>query len=170
MVSDVYRPVDLSAYCNAGIELLSGDQEPPTGNQVFHGLPFRIGEGRRAFIAFDSNRPSVTIPIKATACSVIVAHRLLGSQLMAGAPIGDTVAIYVFKLADGTEHRVPIRERFEIADIGRWGQLPFLARPDTKNGLKDRWSGPWGSAGFRQTEGYQAHITCGPGRTRHPTS
>jgi hypothetical protein len=152
MVSDVYRPFDLSAYCNAGIEMIGEDQEPPVGNQVFHGLPFRIGDGGKAFIAFDGSRSSVTIPIEATAYSVIVAHRLVGSQLMAGQPIGEEVATYVFHLADGTEHRVPIRERFEIADLGNWGQLPFLARPDQKNGLQDRWSGPWSSAGFRQTE------------------
>jgi hypothetical protein len=152
MVSDVYRPVDLSAYCNAGVEVIGGEQQPPLGNQVFHGLPFRIGEGRQAFIAFDSNRAAVTIPIDATAYSVIVAHRLLDSQLMAGKPVGDEVANYVFRLADGATHRVPIRERFEIADIGNWGQLPFLARPDQKNGLQDRWSGPWAAAGYRQTE------------------
>src|SRR5216684_3470026 len=154
MVTDIYRPVDLSAYCNAGVELLDGDQAPPLGNQVFHGLPFRIGDASKAFVAFgaDLHRAPVTIPIRATAYSVIVAHRLLGSQLATGAPVGNTVATYVFKLADGTEQNVPIRERFEIADLGRWGQLPFLARPDQKNGLQERWSGPWSAAGFRQTE------------------
>src|SRR5712691_1753810 len=148
MVSDVYRALDLSAYCNAGVEVLGGDPSPPTGDQVFHGLPFRIGDGRKAFIAFEagSQRDPVTIPIAATAYSVIVAHRLLGSQLMAGKPIGDEVANYVFKLTHGTQHRVSIRERFEIGDVSNWGQLPFLARPDTKNGMKDRWSGPWSSA------------------------
>src|SRR6266571_141159 len=154
MVSDVYRALDLSAYYSAGVEVLGGDPNAPLGTQVFHGLPFRIGDGHQAFIAFEADlqRDSVTIPIAASAYSVIVAHRLLGSQLMAGKPIGDEVAHYVFKLADGTQHRVPIRERFEIGDIGNWGQLPFLARPDTKNGTQDRWSGPWSSAGFRQTE------------------
>jgi hypothetical protein len=154
MLSDVYRPVDISAYCNAGLEVIDGDQHPPMGNQVFHGLPFRIGDGSRAFVAFgpDLNRAPVRIPIDANAYSVIVAHRLLDSQLKAGGPIGAAVAAYVFRLSDGTQQRVPIRERFEIADLSTWGQLPFLARADTKNGLQDRWSGPWSAAGFRQTE------------------
>ena len=152
MVSDVYTALDLSAFCNADAEILEGDLNPPIGDQVFHGLPFRIGNGRNAYLAFDQNRTSVTIPIDATAYSVIVAHRLVNSQLMAGAPVGEHVANYVFRLADGTAHTVPIRERFEIGDRGNWGQLPFLARPDQKNGLQDRWSGPWSSAGFRQTE------------------
>jgi len=145
MVSDVYQALDLSAYYNVGPEVLGGDLHPPIGSQLFHGLPFRIGDAGKAFIAFEADlqRDSVTIPIAATAYSVIVAHRLLGSQLMTGKPVGDEVATYVFVLADGTQHRVPIRERFEIGDLGNWGQLPFLARPDTKNGTQDRWSGPW---------------------------
>ena len=89
MVSDVYQALDLSAFCNAGVEILGGDEGPPTGDQLFHGLPFRIGAGGNAFIAFDANRASLSIPITATAYSVIVAHRLIGSQLMAGAPVGD---------------------------------------------------------------------------------
>ena len=83
MVSDVYQALDLSAFCNAGVEILGGDKDPPTGDQLFHGLPFRIGAGQKAFIAFDANRASLSIPIKATAYSVIVVHRLIGSQLMA---------------------------------------------------------------------------------------
>ncbi len=152
MVSDVYRALDLSAFCNAGAEILGPDQQPPIGDQLFHGLPFRIGNNPNAFIAFDANRDTLKVPIAANAYKVIVAHRLLNSQLMAGQPPGEEVASYVFKLADGTQHTVPIRERFEIGDIDNWGQLPFLARPDQKNGLKDRWSGLWSSAGFRQTE------------------
>src|SRR3979411_1310747 len=126
MVSDVYRPLDLSALCNAGVEILGSDQQPPIGDPLFHGLPFGIGNGPNAFIAFDANRDSLKVPIASTAHSVIVAHRLLSSQLMAGQPPGEEVASYVFKLADGTQHTVPIRERFEIGDIGNWGQLPFL--------------------------------------------
>src|SRR5260370_23553007 len=121
MVSDVYRGLDLSALCNAGAEILGPDQQPPIGDQLFHGLPFRIGNGPNAFIAFDANRDPLKVPIVANAYSVIVAHRLLNSQLMAGQPQGEEVASYVFKLADGTQHTVPIRERFEIGDIDNWG-------------------------------------------------
>jgi hypothetical protein len=157
MLSNVYQPVDLGAYCNAGVELVGGDQEPPIGDQVFHGLPFRIGDQRRAFVAFGTelNNAPRRIPIAAKAYSVIVAHRLLDSQLVTGGPVGETVATYIFRLADGSQHRVAIRERFEIADLPLWGQLPFLAWPDQKDGLLDRWSGPWSAAGHRQTEAAQ---------------
>src|SRR5258708_9722332 len=101
MVSDVYRALDLSAFCNASVEILGGGTDPPTGDQLFHGLPFHIGAGGNAFIAFDANRASLSIPIKATAYSVIVAHRLIGSQLMAAAPGGDPVRHPVFPTAPG---------------------------------------------------------------------
>ena len=35
---DTYEPLDLSAVCNAGDELLTG--QAPRGKQVFCGLPF----------------------------------------------------------------------------------------------------------------------------------
>jgi hypothetical protein len=154
MTTDVYQPVDLSAYCNAGVELLAGGQQPLTGRQLLHGLPFQIGDGDGAFLAFgaDQLQQPLTIAINAAAYSVIVAHRLLGSELMSGGPIGETVAEYVFHLADGSEHRVPIRERFEIADLATFGQEPFLAVADALNGVRDRWAGAWGAAGYRQTE------------------
>jgi hypothetical protein len=50
---------------------------------------------------------------------------------------------------------VPIRERFEIADIAAWGQLPFLALPDEKHRLYMRWRGAWSDAGSRQMESIQ---------------
>ena len=40
-----YEPLDLSALCNAGTELLGEDQDPPRGSQRFRGLPFQIGPG-----------------------------------------------------------------------------------------------------------------------------
>jgi hypothetical protein len=163
MRSDVYQPLDLAAYCTAGGELLGGDQEAPAlGNQVFHGLPFQIGQGDRAFVAFgpDLSQQPCTIAVNAKAGSVVVAHRLLGSELMTGAPVGGDVATYVVRLADGSEHHLPIRERFEIADLVTFGQQPFLARPDQTHGLYDRWAGPWSYAGERQTEvktGWASH-------------
>src|SRR5438552_12007202 len=45
MMSDAYRPVDLSAHCNAGVDLLGADQNPPRGDQMFQGLPFHIAPG-----------------------------------------------------------------------------------------------------------------------------
>src|SRR5207248_9803195 len=77
------------------------------------------------------------------------------SQIQTGAPVGRVCARYTFLLEDGTRHEVPIRERFEIADIAPWGQLPFLALPDQQQRLYARWTGAWGESGFRQTESLQ---------------
>jgi len=154
LTQDPYEPLDLSAVCNVGVDLLAGDQATYVGMQHFHGLPFRIGAGGRAFVGFgtDLHMQPVTIPIGAAAHRVIVAHRLLGSELQSGGPIGEPVAEYIFRLADGSTHRVAIRERFEIADLATFGQEPFLAVADAKNGVQDRWAGAWSAAGHRQTE------------------
>jgi hypothetical protein len=155
MTSDAaYRPVDLSALCTAGPELLTGELELPVGEQVLQGIPFQIAQGSRCFIGFPPELPHapVNVPIGATAYALVVAHRLLDSRLMEGGPVGTTVAEYVFHLADGSKHVIPIRERFEISNAPAWGQLPFLALPDEKNGMRERWSGDWSSAGYRQTE------------------
>ena len=155
MLNDTYRPLDLSAYCNAGADILAAQgQKTPVGHQTLQGLPFHIAAGDRAFIGFGSGlRPDpLSIPISAVAHVVVIAHRLLESELMAGGAVGEPVATYIFHLADGNVHRVVIRERFEITDLPTFGQMPFGAMPDEKNGVQDRWSGPWSAAGFRQTE------------------
>ena len=151
---EAYRPIDLSTYCTAGVELLGGGFEPKLGERILQGIPFHIAQGSRAFIAFgpELRQEPVTVPIASAAYAVVVAHRLLDSQLMAGGPVGTAVAEYIFRLKDGSQHGVPIRERFEIADLSTFGQLPFLALPDEKNGMRDRWSGAWSAAGYRQTE------------------
>src|SRR5438874_486626 len=144
MTTDGYRPMDLSAYYNRGVAVLGeGAGVPPTGDQLFHGLPFRIGQGEKALILFgpDGLDQSLSIPIDSSAYTVIVAHRLLDSQLIHGAVPGTSVATYTFGLSDGTEHRISMRERFEIGDVVAWGQQPFLARPDQSDSLLARWSG-----------------------------
>src|SRR5919199_3240953 len=127
MTSDqAYRPIDLSAYCTAGVELVGDESEARIGEQRLQGIPFQIAQGSRCFIGFvpDSRLEPVKVPIASAAYAVVVAHRLLSSQLLQGGPVGNTVANYVFHLADDTRHVVPIRERFEIADLSTFGQLP----------------------------------------------
>src|SRR5207302_4509117 len=64
---------------------------------------------------------------------------------------------YRFVYADGHVIDVPIRERFEIGITPcDWGELPFLAVPETDDLLMARYEGPWESTGFRQTEARQA--------------
>lgn len=169
MKTNDYQVLDLAPFRNGGVELLAGAaltaDPPPTGDQLFHGLPFAIGSGSSAYIAFGAGLAAqpVSIPIHRvkdgagqSTFTVVFAHRLLESTLMTGGPLCNVVAEYVFRLTDvngvATECRVPIRERFEIAEPMPWGNLPFLALPDQKNGKPPRWEGQWSNAGTRQTE------------------
>ena len=150
-----YEPVDLSAACNAGVEVL-GDEpgDVPLGRVDLRGLPFLIGSeppsAERCFLL-----PGVRIPvgIGRLARRVIVAHRLLEPGAPAGHAVGRTVAEYVFHLAGGEVVTVPIRERFEIQVVPPvWGRLPFLAVTDTSDRNLPRSEGSWGEAGIRLVE------------------
>jgi hypothetical protein len=157
MSDEAYQPLDLSAYRNVPAAALARDErEPAIGPQQFHGLPFSIGERDAAFIGLgdglSSTSEPISIPVAQAVYCVLFAHRLLGSRIPAGAPVGLPCAEYAFNVADGTRHAVVIRERFEIADIVRWGQNPFLALPDEKHSMQARWEGRWSDAGFRQVE------------------
>src|SRR5690242_19291553 len=98
-----YEPVDLSAACNAGVDVL-GDEacDVPLGRVDLRGLPFLIGSepptAKPCFLL-----PSVPTPvgIGRLARRVIVAHRLLEPGAPAGHAVGQTVAEYVFHLAGG---------------------------------------------------------------------
>lgn len=155
-----YQPIPLSDLCNVGADILGEGATPAIGSQTFHGLPFQIGEGNTCFLGFGdgTNTESLRVPFAAKPRRVIVAHRLLETQIFDGEPIGKHIANYVFRYADGETVNVPIRERFEIASLPQgWGQQPFLAVPDHGEGLINRHQGPWGSAGNRQTETYQTY-------------
>src|SRR5262245_577140 len=135
-----YQPLDLSTLCNTGAEVFGSISDPPAGEQQFWGLPFQVGaaspSGNR-YIGFGSSDglklDPVTVSIGQTARRVLFAHTLLESRLNEGGaprPVGQPVAHYVFRYADGEEQRVPIRERFEVAVVPTgWGQLAFLAVP-----------------------------------------
>jgi len=159
-----YQPLDLSSFCNAGPELFGTETPAAVGEQIFHGLPFRIGaetDGGNRYIGFGSGErlevDPVTIPLGQTTRRVLFAHAALETRIPEGGPVGVPVAEYVFRYDGGEEIRQPIRERFEIGVVPvGWGQLPFLAIPDRKDQLQPRYEGRWGSAGNRQTEANQA--------------
>ncbi len=155
-----YQPLDLSALCNAGVEVFGNRTNPPIGRQSFHGLPFQVGPSEptpeRCFLLFGDDRQDnsrVTVPIGQTAKRVLFAHALLESRVLDGGPVGEVIAHYAFRFSDGETVRVPIRERFEIAVVPcPWGMAPFLAVPDQKETLAPRYEGRWDAVGFRQTE------------------
>ncbi|MCC6444728.1 MAG: CehA/McbA family metallohydrolase [Armatimonadetes bacterium] len=149
-----YQPLDLTSFYNAGPEVYGENGRSPVGKQLFHGLPFSIGEGP-SFIAFGPglSEGPVEIPVGCAARTLIFAHALLESEIEAGGPVGAEVASYTVRYEDGEAAALPVRERFEIGHWPQgWGQGPFLAWPDRKNGLHDRYQGHWWATGFRQTE------------------
>jgi hypothetical protein len=142
--------------------VLPEQAEAPAGRQIFHGIPFQIGsaasDADACFLRLAGGDPSVAVDVgDLTARHLLFAHRQLESRLMEGGPLGETVAHYTICYADGGSERLPVRERFEIATVPTaWGQLPFLAVPDQPDSLPPRYEGPWGDAGVRLTEAYQA--------------
>jgi len=146
-----YESLDLGVFRNAGAEVYPEGTTVPVGEQLFHGLPFSIGEAKRSLVRIEDT--PVRVPVGKTALRILFAHALLESQLPEGEPVGRTVATYAFEYVDGERLEVPIRERFEVAVVPTpWGQLPFLAVPDLKDALMPRHEGPWAQAGYRQTE------------------
>jgi hypothetical protein len=150
-----YQPVDLSAACNAGVDVL-GDEpgDVPLGQVDLRGLPFLIGSPspskERCFLL-----PAVPTPVGVgrLAPRVIIAHRLIEPGAPAGHAVGQAVAEYAFHLAGGEVVTAPIRERFEIQVVPpAWGRSPFLAVSDTSDYNLPRFEGDWGEAGARLCE------------------
>ena len=143
-----YEPVDLSAVCNAGVDVLGGAPgDVPLGRASLRGLPFLIGSqpasARRCFLL--PGAPA-SVTVGRLAPRVIIAHRLLEPGAPAGHAVGQAVADYVFHLAGGETVTVPVRERFEIQVVPpEWGQLPFLAVSDTMDYSLPRFEGTLGA-------------------------
>lgn len=152
-----YEPLDLAAVCNTTDEAM-GEAAIVPGERALLGLPFRFGAGTGdgpSLVGFGPGLRDgeLQIPVGRTAHRVVFAHRLLESRILEGEHPGQPCAEYVFRLADGDEHVVAIRDRFEIGVVPvTWGQAAFLARSDAGQGLRDRHSGPWSEAGFRLAE------------------
>jgi hypothetical protein len=150
-----YEPVDLSAVCNAGVEVL-GDApgDIPLGRVSLRGLPFLIGsEPRSAERCFLLPGGPTSVEVGRLAPRVIVAHRLLEAGAPSGHAVGQAVAEYAFHLAGGEVAVAPIRERFEIQVVPPgWGRLPFLAVTDTSDHKMARFEGKWADSGARLAE------------------
>ena len=158
-----YEPLDISLWCNAGVGVLEAEDEPPVGLVSFRGLPFLVGgEGGGRdddrILVLGGGRDAVRIPVGKTATYLVIAHRLLETDVPSGGPLGIQVADYALKYADGGEERVAIRERFEVValpgpkDIPGVPGSPYRAFTDQKAALLPRYEGEWESVGRRQTE------------------
>ena len=104
-----YEPVDLSAVCNAGVDVL-GDEpgDVPLGRVDLRGLPFLIGpEPKSAERCFLLPGVPAQVGIGRNARRVIVAHRLLEPGAPAGHAVGQAVAEYVFHPVSYTHLTLP---------------------------------------------------------------
>src|SRR5262245_5995170 len=116
-----YQPIDIGPFCNAGGALYGPGAAPPIGQLTFHGLPFLIGgvapNPEQCFVALGSGSADagIHVPIGVAARHVLFAHALLDSRLLENGPIGEVVAHYSVRYANGEIVRIPVRERFEIA-------------------------------------------------------
>jgi len=167
-----FTPLDLSAHWNAGEaaawhpDIVEPLKTLPAGQQTFWGIPFALGaqgEQARRWLLLD--REPHTIEIAAQAHYLVVAHFCnsshdpadpsqppdvsVGQILRPGEHLADYVLIYT----DGSEHRQPIRRRFEVNEaVSDWGQLAFAARPHQENVPLDfRGPHPAGAWGWDQT-------------------
>ena len=171
-----YQPVDLSAACNAGLDVL-GDEpgDVPLGRVDLRGLPFLIGSepasAERCFLLPDA---PATVAIGRLAPAGDRRAPAARAGRPAGHAVGQTVAEYVFHLAGGEVVTAPIRERFEIQVVPPgWGRLPFLAVADTSDYKLPRFEGQLGrgrdAAGRARRWGSPPGTSCGAGRTRSPS-
>ena len=167
-----FTPLDLSAHWNAGEaaawhpDIVEPLKTLPAGQQTFWGIPFALGaqgEQARRWLLLD--REPHTIEIAAQAHYLVVAHfcnsshdpadpsqpadASMGQIMRPGEHLADYVLIYT----DGSEHRQPIRRRFEVNEaVSSWGQLAFAARPHQENVPLDfRGPHPAGAWGWDQT-------------------
>jgi hypothetical protein len=157
---DDYEPLDLAALCNASPDLYGPDSKLPVGPVAYRGLPFLIGgsapDRGRCLIDLGAAAGPLSIQVDRPARHLLFAHALLDSRLLQNGPVGESVAHYTMRYADGEELRVPIRERFEIGAVPMWWSAhPFLAVPDRNESLEPRYTGKFGAAGRRQTEANQ---------------
>ncbi|MBM4460013.1 MAG: hypothetical protein FJ011_20015 [Chloroflexi bacterium] len=149
-----YCPLDLSPYCNVGVQFAEAKDPLPIGRQSFHGLLFQIGTQENlnaacllGFGGETGTRDAITIPLGVAPRHIIFAHALLESRLPEGEPPGHLIATYTFRYADGREVSAPIRERFEITRVpAGFGEHMFLATSDQKPGLLSEVQGGWGAA------------------------
>ncbi|MBO0838942.1 MAG: hypothetical protein J2P28_25990, partial [Actinobacteria bacterium] len=153
-----YSALPLGDLCNTGVDVLGPGPLPELGAVTLRGFPFAIGvDPVRCFVGLGRGLAEhLALPLEATAHNVLFAWRLLESPILEGGPAGIAVAELRFRFEDGTDERVTIRDRFEIAVVPPgWGQNPFRAQPDVYDSLPRRYEGAFDSTGSRQTEARQ---------------
>jgi hypothetical protein len=125
----------------------------PGGTQRLWGIPFELADARQPerWLWLVGDSPTrLVIPASDPAPWVVFAHFCGVSR--SSRPVADPaelpsgivnqagqhLADYVLEYGDGSEHRQPIRRRYEVNDVFvAWGQLAFAAHPHRRVGPVD---------------------------------
>ncbi len=168
-----FFPVDLSSVFNLSRDparwhpTLAGELgKLPAGPQAFWGVPFMLGPAENnGWLEVSASKGLAEVTLVNSLISYLVfAHFCEGVHAPTGRftdygagdelEPGEHLADYVLVYGDGSEHRQPIRRRFEVNEliIPQWLLLPFACRPHTAKEPR-AWQGPherycWG---FDQT-------------------
>jgi hypothetical protein len=146
-----FRTVNLARHFNAtgkprGKEWAAAAKERwrdlPRGEQQFWGIPFRLGPkdlSKNGLVVIAQPAKPATIPLRGTATHLCVLH--FCDIAKGPEAVGDHLADYVLRYADGSEHTQPVRLRFEVNPFGvPWGShtygaveahMPKVAAQDT---------------------------------------
>ena len=175
--SDRFAPLPLAGAYNADRTALPGPLAPPTalaasfGSQAFRGVPFDLGTVGGPNVVLVADSPVTVAAGSRSARYLVFLHQVedrpssyltgFADAGVDGNELGDHVADYVLRYADGSAHVHPIRRRFAIqqARIG-WGASPFAAVPMHA----DR---AFASAAEDQAAGRFSTVGYGRGETRH---
>jgi hypothetical protein len=164
-----FTSLDLTPHFNAGRDaegwhpgIGENLKTLPGGFQTFWGIPFDLGPTDGiCWLVLDHGDDAVTLRLSGATTRgcrnptyVLVAHFCDESHDPDGRaqPVdykvgeitrpGEHLADYVLLYADGSEHRQPIRRRFEVGEaVIAWGQRAFAARPHVEDEPRD-WRGP----------------------------
>ena len=175
--SDRFLPLPLNSACNAERAALPDALAPPPalerafGAQGFRGIPFLLSPAGAANVVLVDREPVTVAAGGLTARYLVFVHYVAdrASNYLTGFAdsdadgneLGDHVADYVLRYADGTENVHAIRRRFAIqqARIG-WGASPFAAVPLLGDQVI-------ASSGEDQVAGRSPAAAYGRGETRH---
>jgi hypothetical protein len=148
----------------------------PSGRQVFHGLPFDLGDiGPRRWVLLDEP-VSIDLTGAGAASHFVVAHfcdtwrddrgiRPPGLAVGHVVPVGEPLARYTIVDVNGDRQSRVVRRRFEINDgILGWGSTAFAAIPHLANEVLD-WRGPhpFQEPGRYSAIGHSGSLTVMPG-------
>lgn len=161
-----FTVLDLKPYFNAGRgpegwHPAIGEQfgALPAGPQTFWGIPFELDPGEaNCWLVMARDSGAVTLRLSEKASYLVIVHFCDSSHDPEGqaqpadyyvgqiAQPGEHLADYVLLYADGSEHRQPVRRRFEVNEaMVAWGQRAFAARPHVESVALD-WRGPYPAA------------------------